>query len=131
MSERKLKDSIGNLSRAIDRLDEALNTPVDRALVMEGTIHRFEMAIELTWKTLRRALRYEGVQCETPRETLKAAHKAGWIIDETAWLGMVQRRNETSHEYLDEAIVTQNYEAARQALPHMKGQLHLLTTRYL
>ncbi|MCA1370308.1 nucleotidyltransferase substrate binding protein [Bradyrhizobium sp. BRP14] len=43
------------------------------AKTREGTIHRFEITIELMWKTLKRALEYEGVGPKTPRESLKEA----------------------------------------------------------
>lgn len=43
------------------------------APLAEDTIHRFEITIELFWKTLKRAIRYEGTRVETSRESLKEA----------------------------------------------------------
>jgi hypothetical protein len=73
MSDRKLLDSLNNLQSALENLERAVEIPKDRELVAEGTIHRFEITIELFWKTLRRAIRYEGARVETSRESLKEA----------------------------------------------------------
>ncbi|MDF0715754.1 nucleotidyltransferase substrate binding protein [Muricauda sp. 334s03] len=66
-SKRKLTDSLKNLRKATDKLERALKIPVDRELVMEGTVQRYEITVELVWKTLQRALQYEGVYPKTPR----------------------------------------------------------------
>ena len=66
MSVRKLKDSLANLTKAVANLERALTIPKDRELVYEGTIHRFEITIELMWKTLKRALEHEKNQPENP-----------------------------------------------------------------
>ncbi|MEP1614517.1 MAG: HI0074 family nucleotidyltransferase substrate-binding subunit [Roseobacter sp.] len=97
MSGHKLKDSFSNLQKAVANLESALQIPRDRELVFEGTIHRYEVMIELMWKTMQRALKYEGISAKVPRETLVAAFKAGWINDEKLWLDMVGYRNTTSY----------------------------------
>jgi Nucleotidyltransferase substrate binding protein like len=53
MIERKLQDSLANLERATKKLESALLIPKERELVVEGTIQRFEMVVELVWKTLK------------------------------------------------------------------------------
>lgn len=82
MSKRKIDDSLANLSKAMDRLREALEVPRTDPLVVEGTIQRFEFVIEIFWKALKRALEYEGIVVKTPRESLKQAFAAGWLSDE-------------------------------------------------
>ncbi len=77
MSDRKLLDSLNNLRNALENLERAVRIPKDRELVAEGTIHRFEMTIELFWKTLRRAVRYEGTRVESSRESLREAFRMG------------------------------------------------------
>ena len=98
----KLLISIGNLKRALRRLGEALQISDDNALVVDGTIQRFEFAIELCWKTLRRALLVEGIETTTPREALREAYRVHWLEDEAVWLSMLKDRNETSHVYSEE-----------------------------
>ncbi len=90
---RKLKDSLGNLRKAVDKLGAALKIPNDRELVVEGTIQRFEVVVELTCKTLMRALKYEGVHPKFPRDTMKEAFAAGWLQNETLWHDLLDKRN--------------------------------------
>jgi nucleotidyltransferase substrate binding protein (TIGR01987 family) len=113
MSDAKAEQSIANLRQALDRLQEALNEPTTNALVIDGTIQRFEFVIELYWKTLRRLLALNGVQTGTPREAISEAFRAGWIGNETAWLEMLRDRNETSHIY-NETMARQIYERIRR-----------------
>lgn len=130
MSERKLKDSITNLQNAVAKLESALKVPRDRELVFEGTIQRYEVTIELMWKTMQRALKYEGIKTTTPRETLVEAFRAGWINDEKLWLDMVQHRNTTSHEYLAEELLEDNYADVVRVTPVIRNQLGFLENRY-
>jgi nucleotidyltransferase substrate binding protein (TIGR01987 family) len=102
-----------NLRQALDRLQEALNEPETNALVIDGTIQRFEFVIELYWKTLRRLLSLNGIQTSTPREAIGESFRAGWIGDETAWLEMLRDRNETSHIY-NETMARRIYKRIRR-----------------
>lgn len=45
---------------------------------------------------------------ETPREVLRGAYRAGWLVDEATWLGMLRDRNESSHLY-DENLARRIY----------------------
>lgn len=130
MSERKLQDSLSNLEKALTNLERAIQIPKDRELVAEGTIHRFEMTIELFWKTLQRAIKFEGTRVKTPRESLKEAFRLGWLHDEQAWLDMVDSRNTTSHEYLDESLAEDNYDDIVKVTPIIRAAFNLLRTRY-
>ena len=130
MSDRRLRDSITNLDRAVTKLEEALRIPKDRELVVEGTIQRFEVAIELTWKTLKRTLEFEGMRPTTPRETLREAFRIGWLKDEDMWLDMLDKRNTTSHVYLDEELAENNYDDIRMLVPTLRQLVEFLKTRY-
>ncbi|WP_166308749.1 HI0074 family nucleotidyltransferase substrate-binding subunit [Bradyrhizobium sp. 2S1] len=130
MSVRKLKDSLTNLESAVSNLERAITIPRDRELVYEGTIHRFEVTIELMWKTLKRALEYEGLQPKTPRETLKEAFRIGWIDQETIWIDMLESRNTTSHQYLAEELLEENYEDVVKVTPILRATLDFLKNRY-
>lgn len=116
------------LGRALERLREALAQPEDNPLAIDGTIQRFEFAIELSWKALRRLLTREGVTTTTPRETLRAAFQAGWLADEGAWLQVLRDRNETSHTY-NEATAKRIYANVRLAFPEMERTYGLLRAR--
>lgn len=130
---RKLLDSLSNLRKAADKLNSALAIPNDRELVVEGTIQRFEVVVELLWKTLGRALKYEGVRIspDTPRETMKEGFAIGWLHNEPIWQDLLDKRNTTSHEYLDEGFIEDNYEDIKNVSPEIIIVLELLETRYL
>jgi nucleotidyltransferase substrate binding protein (TIGR01987 family) len=129
-SIRKVNDSLGNLRRSLDKLESALKIPVDRELVMEGTTQRFEVVVELVWKTLQRCLQYEGVNPKTPRETLKKAFSSGWLNDEIVWQDLLDGRNTTSHEYLDDSFLEDHYENINNAFPYIKELVVFLENRY-
>jgi len=119
---------LATLGRALDRLREALAEPEDNPLAIDGTIQRFEFAIELFWKALRRLLIREGVTTTTPREALQAAFQAGWLADEGAWLQMLRDRNETSHTY-NQVTARRIYASVRSTFPEMERAYGLLRTR--
>lgn len=110
--------ALATLARAIERLREALAQPEENPLAIDGTIQRFEFAIELSWKALRRMLSREGISTSTPREALTEAFRAGWLADEAAWLQMLRDRNQTSHTY-DEATARRIYASIRESFPEM------------
>ncbi|WP_447070641.1 HI0074 family nucleotidyltransferase substrate-binding subunit [Shewanella algae] len=130
MSDRKLQDSLGNLEKALTKLEAALLIPRDRELVVEGTIQRFEYVIELMWKTLKRALEFEGVHPKTPRESVKEAFKIGWLDDEDEWHDMLDSRNTTSHNYLDEELAEDNYDDIVHVTPILRKTFDFLRARY-
>lgn len=112
MNARKAEVSLRNLCRALDRLGKALEVPESNTLAIDGTIQRFEFALELFWKTLKRLLAEEGVETSTPKDTLRKAFQAGWLTDEAAWLQMLSDRNTTSHIY-DEETAKRIYDNIR------------------
>jgi nucleotidyltransferase substrate binding protein (TIGR01987 family) len=129
MSEERIQQSLNNLERALARLKEALGEPASNSLVIDGTLQRFEFVIELYWKAFKRLLEREGIQANTPRESIKQAYQVGWIEDEDAWLEMLRDRNETSHVY-DEATARRIYESIKGnfvALERVYGRLRALT----
>jgi nucleotidyltransferase substrate binding protein (TIGR01987 family) len=130
---RKLLDSLSNLRKATDKLNAALVIPNDRELVVEGTVQRFEVVVELLWKTLRRTLKFERVRIspDTPRETMKEGFAIGWLHNEPIWQDLLDKRNTTSHEYLDEEFIENNYEDIKTVTPEIITVLEFLESRYL
>jgi len=104
MSERKIRESLDHLERALARLGEAVQVDESNALVVDGTIQRFEFGLELLWKTLKRMLEFEGIHgIGSPRSIMKEAYAQGWLEDESVWLDMLDDRNKTSHTYDEES----------------------------
>lgn len=119
MSKEKVKQSLSNLENALSRLREALEVDTPNSLIIDGTIQRFEFCLELYWKTLKRMLALEGIQTDTPKNTLKEAYQLGWLHDETAWLQMLRDRNQTSHAY-DEEMAQRIYNDIKQYFGEME-----------
>lgn len=99
---KKIEQSIQNLERALQRLEEAAKISGHDSLKVDGTIQRFEFTFELFWKTVKRVFEEEGVEVSTPRETLSHAYQANWIQNEKLWLKMLEDRNITSHVYSEQ-----------------------------
>ncbi len=94
--------ALAQFERALRRLEEALQTPRNAPLAVDGSIQRFEFCIEMAWKAVKHALAAEGVDTGTPRQAFEGAVAAGWIADDPAWSAMLRDRNESAHTY-DEA----------------------------
>lgn len=120
MSKEKVKQSMQNLEKALARLEEALSIDKPDSVHVDGTIQRFEFTLELFWKTLKRQLEVEGVQVDTPKNTLKEAYQLGWLNNETAWLQMLHDRNMTSHVY-DEEMANRIYTDIQQYISEMRA----------
>lgn len=131
-NDRKVKESLVNLRNATEKLKSAIQIPKDKELVVEGTIQRFEVVVELLWKTLKRALIYEGhvITPDTPREVMKLGFSVGWLHNTIAWQQLLDKRNKTSHEYLDDQFIEKNYEDIKKLTPEIITVLEVLEARY-
>ncbi len=105
-----------HLDRAVTLLHEPFAGDVARlsALEQEGTLHRFEFVLELSWKSMKDYLEHEGqvIHPLTPRQVIKEAFAAGLIADGQVWIDMLDHRNLLSHTY-DAATFTQAVLALR------------------
>jgi nucleotidyltransferase substrate binding protein (TIGR01987 family) len=127
---RKLLDSLGNFRKAVDKLEQAIQIPKNRELVVEGTIQRFETVVELVWKTLKRGLKYEGVHPNSPRETMVEGFAIGWLSGEIVWQDLLDHRNKSSHEYLDDDFIEGYYDEIKVLVTPIKELLEFLENRY-
>lgn len=101
-------DVFDRYQQALARLEEACAiwggegdyNEAERSMLRDSVIQRFEIAIELFWKTLRAMLALP--PDSGSRKALQEAYRLGWIDDEKTWLALISERNLTSHEY-DEA----------------------------
>lgn len=91
-----------NLTKAHTALVQAVVQDHVTELERAGLIQFFEMAFELSWKTLKDYLEAEGHIVKSPRETIKQAFANEIITDGHAWLLMLEDRNTIAHLY-DEA----------------------------
>ena len=122
--------NIDALGKALSRLDESLSFDLSQPLVVDACIQRFEFCIELTWKTLKKCLAVEGIEANTPRESVQLAYSVHWINDETAWLSMLKDRVLTSQTYKDD-LALEIYRRLPAHFAAMMALYQLLNTRFI
>ncbi len=110
--------ALANAEAAVAKLTAFVSEPAISERDRAGVIQAFEFTFEATWKLLKFAAEREGLDAESPRRALVAAHKLGIVRDEMLWLDMLQDRNLTSHVYHAElagrifTAITTRYAAA-------------------
>jgi len=78
------QDSFIALGNALNRLEELILIPEEKApeFLQDAIIQRFEFSIELYWKVLKKLLLSQGIDSNTPRDTLGKAFQNDLIDDE-------------------------------------------------
>ena len=96
----KIKQELLN---ATQRLKEVIDKE-ENDIVIDCTLHRFKFTFELTWKTLKDYMEYNGIIEVTgsPREVIKEAFRNNIIQDGENWINMMLARNSLSHLYDEE-----------------------------
>ena len=70
-------------------------------IAKEGMIQRFEVCMELSWKTIKDYMEYHNFVFDTilPRTVIKEAYAAKLITNAQNWLDALDDRNKMSHTY--------------------------------
>lgn len=122
------KQRFQNFDRAVLLLREPIERDVTTLsnLEKEGTIQRFEFAVELAWKTLKDYMEYEGkvIAPVTPRSVIKEAFAARIISDGQVWVDMLDHRNLLARTY-DEVTFDKAVLAIRDRYLAAIEELHL------
>ena len=98
-----------NFGKALHRLREALNGPArkpDDHLYQIALSGAFQFTFELSWKTVKDYLVYNGVEVSLPREVIKQAFHHQLIHDGQVWIDMLEDRNLMAHVYQEQAALT-------------------------
>ena len=122
--------NINELGNALKRLEESLAFDLSQPLVVDACIQRFEFSIELTWKTLKKCLAIEGIEANTPRESIQQAYTIHWVNDETEWLSMLKDRVLTTQTYKDD-LALEIYRRLPAHFAAMMALYQLLNTRFI
>jgi nucleotidyltransferase substrate binding protein (TIGR01987 family) len=69
-----------------------------------GTVQAFEFCYELSWRTLRKVLRFHGVEVETVRDAFREGTKIKLLSDAEKWFEYLKKRNITVHTYRKEIL---------------------------
>ena|SRR5258708_6110005 len=97
------KQRFDNFDKAVVLLREPLDRGIETLsnLEKEGTVQRFEVAVELAWKTMKDYMEHEGAVIDrfTPRNVVKEAFAAKILADGQVWIDMLDHRNLLTHTY--------------------------------
>ena len=111
------KQRFENLDKGLIRLlktQKAFSKTNEPDLMRIALIGAFMFTFELSWKTLKDFLNYEGIQVTFPREVIKQSFQNGLLEDGELWIHMLEARNIMSHAY-DEAVAI---EVSKSILEH-------------
>ena len=111
-SEIRWKQRFDNLNRALAQLQSALEAHQampENELIVIALIKAYEFSFELSWKTLKDLLAWNGVDARLPREVLKQAFATGLLDEGQIWIDMLEQRNLMAHPY-DQARALQAVE---------------------
>lgn len=110
MKER-LKSILEDYEKAVRNLELAGEEAEDD-LEIDGTIKRFELCYELSWKLIKVYLEDLGIICKNPRDCFKQALLNDLIDNENIWMDMIEDRNRLVHTY--------NFEGSREIFINIK-----------
>ncbi|MDP3877170.1 MAG: HI0074 family nucleotidyltransferase substrate-binding subunit [Methylobacter sp.] len=102
MNDIRWKQRFENLQAAYQLLQEAIAAHKDMPenhLIEMALIKSFEMTFELSWKTLKDYLAFNGIDVKFPREIIKQAFATDIIVDGQLWIDMLEERNLMAHVY--------------------------------
>ncbi len=106
-------------TEAIEELTQVLERPKDE-FMRDSAIKRFELAFDLSWKTVKAYLEERGVVCASPVGCFKEAYRQGIIEFNDIWIELTATRNKTVHTY-DERLAEEVYLKLPEALKMFKS----------
>lgn len=101
------KQRLENLKKAHLRLAKACAQESYNELELAGLIQTFEFTFELTWKTLKDLVEFEGYDAASPRGTIRTAFEANHITPDQCetLLEALSKRNLLTHTYDAENVL--------------------------
>jgi nucleotidyltransferase substrate binding protein (TIGR01987 family) len=115
----KFESLLEDFERILMKLDEVLRsekTEINR----DSAIQRFEIAVDLAWKTLKTYLEeYRGIICRSPKGCFREAFSQGVIDYDDYWIKIIDFRNQTAHLY-SETLAEKIYDELPKVLEYLK-----------
>ena len=112
-------------------LSEAKVRDLEDSFVLSGTSAKFSITFDLAWKVMKDILVQHYAMTDfvtgSPRETLRAAFRAGLISDD-AWMDMLKVRNLLTHDY-DGTILKEHCDAIVQEYIDLMEEFSRLVER--
>ena len=130
-SDLRWRQRLESMQRALAQLEAALAAhgaePGNEVIGM-AVIKAYEISFELSWKTLKDLLIYEGIDALLPREVLRQAFASGLLQEGQLWIDMLEQRNLMAHTYdvtraqLALALIRERFAPALRSLAADLGQ---------
>ncbi len=125
----RFRQRLENLKKAFSFFEVTLSAKADENVKNAAIIKAFEMVFELSWKTLKDYLEYQGIVVSSPREVLKESFQQGLLINGQKWIDLLDQRNQLVHLY-DEIQARASVSVICDiAFPEARLLLESLTTR--
>ena len=86
-----------------DTLDRVLQSAQNEAEKM-GVVQAFEIAYELSWRILKKILKFRGVDTSAARDVFRESAKLKLLTDAEQWFVYLKKRNITVHAYRKEIL---------------------------
>ena len=93
----------------------------------DAAIKRFEIAFDLSWKTLKAYLERSALFCVSPLACFKEAFRQNLLASHDEWMEIVEMRNKTVHTY-DEKLAEEVYTSLPKALTAFQQLLRVLSS---
>lgn len=127
MSENiRWQQRFDNFEKALCRLHEALHgiaQAPDNHLYQIALIGAFQFTFELSWKTMKDYLVFNGIYVSLPRDVIKQAFHHQVIQDGQVWIDMLEDRNLMAHVYQETAAMTAGKNICERYAPAIE-QMH-------
>ncbi len=99
--EIRWKQRLENFGKSLGQLESACTKEKYSDLERAGLVQLFEITFELSWKTLKDLLFYEGYDEKSPRDVIRKAFETDYLneADSETLLDALNKRNLLSHTY--------------------------------
>jgi nucleotidyltransferase substrate binding protein (TIGR01987 family) len=115
----KFESLLEDFEKILTKLDEVLRlekTEINR----DSAIRRFEIAVDLAWKTLKTYLEeYKGIICRSPKGCFREAFSQGIINYDDYWIKIIGFRNQAANLY-SETLADKIYDKLPKVLEYLK-----------
>ncbi|MCP5464887.1 MAG: nucleotidyltransferase substrate binding protein [Deltaproteobacteria bacterium] len=101
----------------------------------DASIKRFEVLMEYSWKLLKIAAEYQGLEAPGPRPAIQEGIHLGWITDPELWADALSARNGSVHDYFqisktDYLELIENFmDSLSNTLDNIEKDLDFLTAK--
>jgi len=127
------KQRLENLNKAATRLNTACQQQSYNDLERAGLVQTFEFSFELTWKTLKDLIEYEGYEATSPRSIIRTALQANHITPDQCetLLEALDKQNLLTHTYdennaleAQRLIITEFNPVIHSIVSHLNSKLN-------